>query len=351
MRRGLMGALVCAALVVCGLAGAAGVSGGAGRVAAGADGGRNGAGGAQEAAVVEPSGAVAAPEAAVSREPGARDTGRRSVFMWSRLKTALGLGLFGVLFAWFAWKGRRGEVFLRRIAGIDAMEEAVGRATEMGAPVLYIPGVRYQQDLQTLTSLVVLGHVARHSAEYGVRLLVPTRWPVVMTMAQEVIRDAFMAAGSPEAFAAEDVRFLSNDQFAYCAAVNGIMVRDRPAANFFLGAFFAESLIMAETGFAGGALQIAGTASYTQIPFFIVSCDYVMIGEEYFAASAYLSRDPRAIAGIKAADWLKVCLIAYLAAGAVVATAGAMGGAGFAASCQAILEVLRQPELLFTGGR
>ena len=32
--------------------------------------------------------------------------------------------------------------FVRRLAGIDAIEEAIGRATEMGRPVLYVPGIQ-----------------------------------------------------------------------------------------------------------------------------------------------------------------------------------------------------------------
>ena len=47
--------------------------------------------------------------------------------------------------------------------------------------------------------------------------------------------------------------FLTSDQFAYTAGVNGKMVRERPAANFFVGWFAAESLIMAETGQSTGA--------------------------------------------------------------------------------------------------
>ena len=55
-----------------------------------------------------------------------------------------------------------------------------------------------------------------------------------------------------------------------------------------MGAFYAESLILAETGNSVGAIQIAGTAMPTQLPFFVAACDFTLIGEEFFAASAYL---------------------------------------------------------------
>ena len=92
------------------------------------------------------------------------------------------------------------------------------------------------------------------------------------------------------------------EQFAYVAAVNGMMLRDKPAANLFLGGFFAESLLLAETGHSIGAIQIAGTANVHQMPFFVVACDYTLIGEEYYAASALLSNDPRLLGSLKSSD-------------------------------------------------
>ena len=38
---------------------------------------------------------------------------------------------------------------------------------------------------------------------------------------------------------------VAGEQFAYTATVNGMMMRERPATNIYMGAFFAESLIMA----------------------------------------------------------------------------------------------------------
>jgi hypothetical protein len=118
------------------------------------------------------------------------------------------------------------------------------------------------------------------------------------------------------------VRFLSDEQFAFTAAVNGIMLRERPAANIFLGSFFAESLMLAETGFTTGAIQIAGTANIHQLPFFVVACDYTMIGEEFFATSAYLSREPMLVGTLKASDAMKVIIIVFLILGTILATAG-----------------------------
>ena len=113
------------------------------------------------------------------------------------------------------------------------------------------------------------------------------------------------------------VHYITDDQFAYAAAVNGIMQRDEPAACLYMGKFFAESLLFAETGNSIGAIQIAGTGSQTQIPFFVTACDYTLMGEEFFAASAYLSQESDLIAGVTAQDVIKIILVLIILLGTV----------------------------------
>jgi hypothetical protein len=247
---------------------------------------------------------------------------RLSVFLITILFFAFVLG-----FIMFAQKGR--EMFVRRIPGIDAIEEAIGRATEMGRAVLYVPGINDIDDIQTMASLTILESVAKMTAKYETPIVVPTNYPVVFTLAQEMVKNGYVSAGRPDAYDPNSVRYVTTEQFAYVAAVNGIMMRDKPAANIYLGAFFAESLLLAETGFATKAIQVAGTAQVAQLPFFVVACDYTLIGEELYAASAYLSREPRLLGSLKGSDLMKVLLILIIVVGCVLETAGYKGFTNF----------------------
>lgn len=233
------------------------------------------------------------------------------------------LVLFLGLVAIYLQLALRGKgLFIRRIAGLDAMEEAVGRATEMGKPVLYVPGIDDANNIQTIYSMAILNSVAKMVARYDTELIVPICKAFVVPLAEETVRAGYLDQGRPDGFRPDNVRFLSDEQFAFTAAVNGIMLRERPAANIFLGSFFAESLMLAETGFTTGAIQIAGTANIHQLPFFVVACDYTMIGEEFFATSAYLSREPMLVGTLKASDAMKVIIIVFLILGTILATAG-----------------------------
>ena len=220
-----------------------------------------------------------------------------------------------LVFHYFRMAVRGGEFYLRPIAGIEAIDEAIGRATEMGKPILYVPGLSYIEDVATIASLTILGRVARRVAEYQTSLIVPNRDPIVYTVAEEAVKQAYLEAGRPDSYDPNSVFFLTQSQFAFVAGVNGIMMRQKPATNFFLGMFWAESLILAETGSLSGAIQIAGTDAVTQLPFFITTCDYTLIGEELYAASAYLSREPMQMGSVKSLDACKVIIMTLIVLG------------------------------------
>jgi hypothetical protein len=235
----------------------------------------------------------------------------------------------------FIAHARRGKgMYVRPIAGINAVDEAIGRATEMGRPILFVPGLGDPSQVATIAAFTVLGRVARKVAEYQTRIIVPNYDPVVMTICQEVVKEAYTAAGRPEGFNDKDVYFLTQDQFPYTASVNGTMLRERPATNFYMGKFYAESLILSETGFMAGSIQIAGTDELVQIPFFVAACDYVLMGEELYAASAYLSQEAQQLGTIKAQDLGKVLAIALMIIGAIVYLFSSTAGDMFSAFVQ-----------------
>jgi hypothetical protein len=248
-------------------------------------------------------------------------------FHKGRLNVLVGLLAFATLSLLFIMQARSGKkLFIRRIAGLDAVEEAVGRATEMGRPILFVPGLAGIAQISTIAALNILSEVAKKTAQYATDLLVPNRDPIVYTVASEMVKEAYTEVGRPDVFKKENVFFVSDNQFAFAAAVDGLMVREKPATNLFMGMFWAESLILAETGATTGAIQIAGTDSVHQLPFFITACDYTLIGEELYAASAYLSRDPLLLGSLKGQDWGKIVILGILLVGsALLLLSGAKG--------------------------
>ena len=217
---------------------------------------------------------------------------------------------------------RRKDLYIRPIAGLKAIDDAIGRATEMGKPILYSSGLGRMDRVATMASMNILGSVAEKTAEFKTPLIFPNYDPVVMTTAQEVVKEGYSKAGHPEAYNPDNIYFVTQSQFGYAAAVDGIMTRQLPATNLFFGTFEAEALILAETGNSIGAVQIAGTDSTIQLSFFIVACDYTLIGEELFAASGYLTKDPQILGSIKGQDWLKALIVLLILIGGIAGVLG-----------------------------
>lgn len=244
-------------------------------------------------------------------------------FNSGRLVVLVSVLIFTILTVFFVQHARKGkQLYVRPLAGIEAVDDAIGRATEMGKPILYVMGLGAASDIATIASFTILSRVAKRVAEYQTSLIVPTYDPIVMSVAQEVVKSSYMDAGRPDDYNEDMVYFVTQSQFAYVAAVNGVMLRQLPATNVYMGKFYAESLILAETGALAGSIQIAGTDEIAQIPFFVVACDFTLIGEELYAASAYLGGEPILLGSLKAQDYAKALFIICALLGFVMLVLG-----------------------------
>lgn len=235
------------------------------------------------------------------------------VFHTGKIPLFVAMLLFSAAIVSNIYYARSGkDVFVRRIPGLEAVDEAIGRATEMGRSILYSTGLGGVSGPATIASMTILSQVARRTADYETPLRVPCRDPIVLNVVREMVKTSYLDEGRPDAYNEENIFFLTDSQFAYAAGVDGMMLREKPAAIFLQGTFFAESLILAETGNSIGAIQIAGTDSEHQLPFFIAACDYTLIGEELYAASAYLSKEPMLLGSLRGQDWGKLLIFATI---------------------------------------
>ncbi len=223
-------------------------------------------------------------------------------------------------------QGKRGHLpYVRPIAAIPAIDEAVGRAAETGRPVHFAPGsgdLNSDVSSQTVAGLQVLSYVAKLTARYNVPLIVTLWNSVAVPICQEVVRQSYIQEGKTDQYSPDFVRFLSDNQMAYTANAMGIIQQQKVASNILVGPFYMESLMLAEAAFQVGAIQIAGTARMYQLPFFVAACDYSLLGEEIYAAGSYIAKDAVRLNTIRATDLAKVVFMALIIAGSLLESAG-----------------------------
>ncbi|MFA6317313.1 MAG: DUF6754 domain-containing protein [Elusimicrobiota bacterium] len=247
-------------------------------------------------------------------------------FSLPRLNNLVFTLVFCGIVLWFISHARKKDLFLRRIPGLDAVEDAIGRATEMGRPIYFLTGRLDIDSISTIAASLILGEIAKRIAQYDTQLKVPHTYAMTMAVCQEITKQAYSEAGRPDAYREDINFFITEDQFAYTAAVNGMMVREKPAACFYMGYYYAESLLLTEVGASVGAIQIAGSDSEHQLPFFFITCDYTLIGEELYAAGAYLSRNPVLVGTLRGQDVGKAFVMLSIFFGVAFATLGILIG-------------------------
>jgi hypothetical protein len=136
-----------------------------------------------------------------------------------------------------------------------------------------------------------------------------------------MVQQAYLMEGKRENYDPDMVRFTSPEQYAYAAAVLGMIQREKVATCVFVGAFASEAVDFAEAAVAVDAIGIAGSTSTNQLPYFTAACDYTLIGEELLAAGAYVSKDAARLGSVQGQDYAKMIAFALVLLGSIFATA------------------------------
>ncbi|MBS7631768.1 hypothetical protein KEJ47_09440 [Candidatus Bathyarchaeota archaeon] len=229
------------------------------------------------------------------------------------------IGALGYVSYYLGKKGKTWEI--RPLEGLEATYEGIGRAAEMGRPIMVLPGISDLGNPQTLAGLTVLGEVAQQSAEIGVTAITSASNPGVITAEEAIIRSSYTAAGKPELYSpGKYVRWFGGDQFAYAVGAAGQILGEKPAVIVYMGYFLFDVIVDGETGNRIGAVQIGGTlGSMDMVALF---CDNILIGEELYAASASITRDKIAVATIAGQDWIKLITLGIMILGVIFSLAG-----------------------------
>lgn len=241
-------------------------------------------------------------------------------FTGGRFMQFLFFGLFIVVFV-ALYENRKSKALpkIRKIAALDAIEEVVGRAAEMGKPIHVSPGTpSFGESIETETvvGLAINSYVAGLCAKYDVRAIYTAALPEILPILQEVVKQAYLSAGKSDAYRDNDIRYLSDQINAYVSGVQGIVENEECVGNIIFGRMWgAAFMLFARASVAGKTLQIGGTANIVNVAHLMASCDYVCIGEEMYAAEAYITQEPKQVWTVFTQDLLKYAALALIIVG------------------------------------
>jgi hypothetical protein len=220
--------------------------------------------------------------------------------------------------------GKRGRIWeIRPLEGLEAVDEGIGRAAEMGRPILVLPGISNLRNAQTVAGLTMFGEVTQRAAEIGLDTHCIATSTEVVTAAEAVARDAYTRIGKPEMYTSgKYVEWYGGGQFVYAVGAAGHIMEMKPALLVYMGYFLADVIVTAETGARVGSISIGSTTDQSATPLMGMFCDYMLMGEEMYAASATITQNPLAIATLAGEDWIKLILLGLMVVGVLAYAAG-----------------------------
>lgn len=220
------------------------------------------------------------------------------------------------------------HISFRPIAAYDALKDLLARAAEAGQPVhisIGTGGVGQSSTADTTAGLYALEFLADRAAVSAIPPIVTVSDPSALPVAQDQLRRAYHRQGYPEEYDPRQVRFiapsLNNSSVAYSAGVMDLLAHEPIMANVMIGsvddyqatsAFGDEFLLIGETGARKGLLQVGGTSNPRALPFIFATISHPLLGEEIYAAGAYLSSRRGHIGSLLAQDAVRGLLVALV---------------------------------------
>jgi hypothetical protein len=213
---------------------------------------------------------------------------------------------------------------IRRLAALDALDEAIGRATEMGVPIWWTTGATGAIGWPTsVVSFAALSYIAKNTARRGTKLIVQPQNEPFIPIARQYVLDAYTAEGKVEDLdESYTFRYVAGGKIQELRTSH-LFMDERVAAMVMIsaqGGTFVQFLC-AEAS-RSGTVVIAGTPRVSMLQFAAPVSDYCLIGEETFAFGAYLTEEPIQLGSVFAQDVMKYAFLFLLGVGSILIWAG-----------------------------
>jgi hypothetical protein len=235
--------------------------------------------------------------------------------------------LFALIVTALTWlhyaRARSGHKVARRaLPALNVLRAALGRGAETGRAIHVSPGAgtigNRATTAETIAGLLAAEQLARQAALNGAPVLVSSGDAVSHLALRGTLRQAYQNAGQAQDYKPQNIELLAHqDTAAYATGVMTLYARQQLEASQLLGSFSQEFLLCGEDGAQRGIPQVAGATSMAALPVILLSAQDTLIGEEIFAAEAYLSDDAASDARLRTQDVLRMAAIVLIVGGLV----------------------------------
>jgi hypothetical protein len=216
---------------------------------------------------------------------------------------------------------------IRPLPAAASLSNQVGEAIESGRQLHVSLGQASLVGPANPTSIAaihILDYLAKDGCASGTPPLTTVGDGTLLPIAQDSLRKAHEAAGRLNEYKPSMTQFLAadSDPYAYAGGIASILQQGKTSSNLLVGRFGPELAIPAEIAARKNMEQVIGTDDPSALAVATAVTDNVLIGEELFAAGAYLESEPGQMASLQVQDilrWLIIITILTLALGQLLA--------------------------------
>lgn len=240
---------------------------------------------------------------------------------------ALGLLILaGILFAGLTFLRRRSPASLRLIEAYERLNRSVGLAVENGTRLHISLGhgnLVTGRGGSALAGLAMLRRLAERTS-------VSDRPPVVTSgdaslaiLSQDTLHSGYRAAGAEDQYRFSTGRLTGLTPFSYASGTLPTIHDENVSANIVIGALGVEAALLAEASDRENTSLIAASDDLSAQSVFFATSQEPLIGEELFAAGAYIGAGPSHDASLHVQDILRWLIILAIILGSLLKIVGA----------------------------
>ncbi len=226
-----------------------------------------------------------------------------------------------VLLLAFTFLRRKSPAVFRKIEAYERLNRAVGLAVEGGTRLHVSIGrgnLFTARGGSALAGLAMLRRLSERTSLSDHPPVVTSGDASLAILSQDTLQAGYRAAGAEDQYRFTTGRLTGLTPFAFAAGTIPVMHDEKVSANVIIGDLGSEAALLADAADAENADLIAASDNLSAQSVLYASSQEPLIGEELFAAGAYLGAGKSHEASLQAQDLLRWLVILAILGGAVL---------------------------------
>jgi hypothetical protein len=231
-----------------------------------------------------------------------------------------------LLLVFILWR-RRSPAALRPIAAFEQLNRAVGLAVENGTRLHFSLGrgsLFPARGASALAGLAMLRRLSERTSVSDNPPIVTSGDASLAILSQDTLQSGYRAAGAEEQYRFTTGRLAGLTPFSYAAGAMPTVHDENVSANVFIGDFGPEAALLTEAAERQNSTLIASSDNLAAQSIFYASAQEPLIGEELFAAGAYVGAGPAHEASLNVQDVLRWLVVLSILIGSLLKIVGVL---------------------------